>query len=138
MTMLSRMRVLAPAAFFAAVLIIGGCQGKGGNQTAPPTTPAPSGDHQSQAPVAAPDLSKIPESVMDADLTPGQGVFGANYLTIDLNRMSADLTPVRYATAIGDAFDVDIYEYLRKSPCGDCLQVQGLGYTGSEVEVQLA
>ncbi|HYE79136.1 MAG TPA: PKD domain-containing protein [bacterium] len=106
-----------------------GCQGSSEAPSAPPAT----GTETPGAP------APIPSQVLENDLGGlGQGMLGLNLLTIDLKAMRAELAPIRTAAAVGDSYDVDIYEFLRKSPCGDCLQVQGLGYTGNEVEVTLA
>lgn len=130
--MLSTFRRSVAVPVTVLLLSLAACQGA--NTTSPATSPK--GSAAPESPALAPTV--IPESTLEADLTPGQGMFGLNTLSIDLATMSAELEPVRMATAIGDSYDVDIYEYLRQSPCGDCLQVQGLGYTGTEVEVQLA
>lgn len=123
--MLSPSRSLLPL-LGGALLLATACQ-SGSNA---PTNAAPAA-----TPTPAP---AIPASVWDADLAPGQGLLGLNQVTLDLAQFSAVVEPVRMAAAIGDSFDVDIYEYLKKSPCSDCLKVEGLQYNGGNVEVRFA
>lgn len=69
-------------------------------------------------------------SVADLQNVSGEGVFMRAKLQIDLDTMTADITPYRNSAAVGDLFaDLEITSFLIYPFCSDatCLYVKGLG-----------
>jgi hypothetical protein len=52
-----------------------------------------------------------------------QGSFIAAYVRIDPVKLEGEIIPARNASAIGDVFDADLTQFLRYSPCNNCLQM---------------
>jgi hypothetical protein len=52
-----------------------------------------------------------------------QGSFIAAYVRIDPVKLEGEIIPARNASAIGDVFDADLTQFLRYTPCNNCLQM---------------
>lgn len=120
-----RLTCSLPVAF--SLLFLASCQGGSSSPT------APTGSHQAADVV----LPLIPTS------EPGDGgsfqmVSGVYTLDLTLSESpAAELMPVRTAAAKGDAYELDATNFLRVSPCADCLQVTALRRGGSPDEVEV-
>jgi hypothetical protein len=55
--------------------------------------------------------------------------------SINTQRQSARLDPVRSPLAIGDMFDADITQFLLKNPCADCVKISGVGLDSSGTQL---
>lgn len=122
-------RHLALAVPLASALLLLSCQGN---------TPL----NPQSAPAAVQEVAPalIPASA-PGDGASWQMMSGVYSLDISTqNGPEATLTPLRMATAKGDAFAIDATNFLRVSPCTDCLQVTALrnGANAGEVEVDFA
>lgn len=86
-----------------------------------------------QAPSMVTNPASLPTSAMES-ASPA-GLLGVARLRIEGLPGSpvAQLEPERVAGAIGDTFDVDISDFLRSSPCRDCLQITGLSLQGPDL-----
>lgn len=62
----------------------------------------------------------------DGDISSGYGSMGTYYVSIDMDKLTGEMTPIRNAEAVGDAFIVDITNYLNGSPCGDCFKMESI------------
>lgn len=90
------------------------CQG--GNRTPTASTPE-------SRPAPAPAALIEPGSPG----APGQSTWGIARLDIDLARQSVELTPVRSASAKGDAYTLDATGFFTSNPCIDCMRLTGFG-----------
>lgn len=112
------MRVLTCCAISLTLAAIG-CSGGGGSHPAVPTDPTP------QSLPSGPLVTPTSETGTVAELMALQ--------TLTITRDSGGelrygLEPLRTAEALGDVYNVESSALFSTSPCGDCLQVTGLGY----------
>lgn len=105
--------------FALAGLLMAGCAGGSQGPVSLPDSGAPAAD-----PVVPSSALQVTHEFAGAHA--GTGLTGLYEVEVDAAALSASLTPVRTAEAIGDTFDVDLTTILRSAPCGDCLQVQSL------------
>ncbi len=62
----------------------------------------------------------------DGDISTGYGSMGTYYVSIDTDGLTGEMTPIRNVEAVGDAFIVDITNFLNGSPCGDCFKMESI------------
>lgn len=104
-------------------LIIMGCSSGGGNPLVP--------SNQESSPSIAnppPDSLIYPHSVSNDGVGSGVGVFGVYNLHLNMTNLTAELTPIRNADALGAVYEADITSFLG-SLCSDCLRVVGVALT---------
>ncbi|MBU1024174.1 hypothetical protein KKB99_07825, partial [bacterium] len=77
-----------------------------------------------------PVVTEFDGKIANSQETTGEGVFLRGKLHIDLDTMTAEITPYRNNAALGDLFaDLEITSFLIYPFCSDatCLYVKGLG-----------
>jgi len=62
----------------------------------------------------------------DGDISTGYGSMGTYYVSIDTDDLTGEMTPIRNVEAVGDAYIVDITNFLNGSPCGDCFKMESI------------
>lgn len=97
------------------------------------STPAPTTTNTPVTSAALPAAAPSHQTWEAGGMAGGTGLLGVAQLSLsglDNGNPIAELTPVRIAQAIGDTFDVDITDFLKSSPCRDCLAITGLRHLG--------
>lgn len=102
-----------------------------------PIIPGNTSDQTQQSTSGAGDATgavDVPQATDDSvfytyaneDYSTIQGSFIAAYVRIDPEKLEGEIIPARNASAIGDVFDADLTQFLRYSPCNNCLQMGAL------------
>ena len=149
---------VAAAGAALALALAAGCSGSGGDSPVAPApsdalnspaaapAPAPGDIAQGSALTGERIISDVPADPnpvspdntlpgdqpqsVDPDGLSGTAPMGAYRLFINKETMEADLEPLFRTSQISEDFEVDVTEFFRRNPCGDCLQIVGLGLDG--------
>jgi hypothetical protein len=58
--------------------------------------------------------------------------FGIYDISIDTQTLTGEIIPARNASAIGDVFDSDLTQFLIKTPCYNCIRIDGISNPGDD------
>lgn len=109
--------------FIAGLMLSLGCSSGGGLN---PVSPEPQSNGLAEPVIISSEMPAFPYSISNSELLYGTGVFSVYNLRLDYNSVTADLTPVRNGSAVGDMFQADITGFL-STLCTDCLQIVSVG-----------
>ena len=60
------------------------------------------------------------------------GLIGLYELSVDPNSQTAEITPIRANSTLGDSYQVDITSFLNVNPCGNCIRITGVELESDE------
>ena len=101
--------------FLAILILTIGCSGNG-----TPVTPENSSNF-SNDPILTPDIN-LPDG---KDVYSSMGILGAFSITVDYDKLTAELVPKRNIT-VGESFIVSGGAFFTVAPCPNCLTLDGL------------
>jgi hypothetical protein len=119
---------------FILMIVLIGCS-NGANL---PVTPSEESDNPGSDEKSAVDSSEASDVLYahDSDGLIGYKAFGVFRVVFDPDTLTAEITPSRKSHAIGTTFDADLTQFLTKSPCYNCLRINGVQMVGTD-QVQI-